>query len=273
MRPWCAAVLLAFAATSTATAQNADWRFHWQQGQVLHYRIEHTTDVTEVVGGNKVESKSKVNLLKRWEVVAVDAAGTATLQMSIPAMRNEQTRPNGEVLLFDSRDKDKSTPALREQMEKFIGKPLTVLRVDNLGRIVAVKDGIINRLEAEPPFAVVLPAKTTGVKQMWSRDFIIALDAPVGTGEKYPATQKFVCASVGDGTATFSVQTLLTKQPSSKQEMLPLLQKLPQGEVVFDSQRGRLQSVRMMIDQQVEGHHGEGSSYRFQSTYTEQYAE
>ena len=38
------------------------------------------------------------------------------------AMRNEQKRANGETLLFDSQDLDKSTPELREQMSKYIGQ-------------------------------------------------------------------------------------------------------------------------------------------------------
>src|SRR5580704_3706737 len=106
MRKMGGALALALIVTGTASAQTADWRFRWQQGQTLYYRAQHTTDVAEVVGGNKVETKSKVNLVRGWKVVAVDADGTATLEMSISALRNEQTRPNGEVLLFDSRDLD-----------------------------------------------------------------------------------------------------------------------------------------------------------------------
>jgi hypothetical protein len=273
MRTGCVAIVLALTATSTATAQNADWRFRWQQGQVLHYRVEHLTNVAEVVGGNKVETKSKVNLIKRWEVDAVDAQGTATLKMSIAAMRHEQTRPNGEVLIYDSREKDKSTPALREQMENFLGKTLAVLRIDNIGRVVEVKQGQASRYEAELPFALILPATIPAAKQTWNREYTITLDPPLGTGEKYQAAQIFTCSNLSGGLATCSVQTVLTKPPAGKQEMLPLLQKLPQGEVVFDAQRGRLHSVRLAIDQQILGHQGEGSSYRFQSTYTEQYAE
>jgi len=43
--------------------------------------------------------------------------------------------------------------------------------------------------------------------------------------------------------------------------------------VVFDLQHGRLHTYRVSIDREVQGHQGEGSTYRFQSTYTEQYAE
>jgi hypothetical protein len=267
------AVLLVPALAATAQAQTAEWRFRWQPGQVLQYRVEHTTAVSEVAGGNKVETKSKVNLVKRWQVVAVDAQGTATVQMSIVAMRNEQTRPGGEVLLYDSAAPDKSTPELKVAMEKFLGQVLAVLRVDALGRVVEVKQGVASRYEAEPPFVLTLPAATVGAGQGWERGFTITLDPPLGTGEKHAATQKYTCAKVDGALATVSVKTALVQTPATKAEMLPLLQKLADGEVVFDLQRGRVAAARLVIDQTVQGHQGEGSSYRLQSTYTEQIAE
>ena len=50
----------------------------------------------------------------------------------------------------------------------------------------------------------------------------------------------------------------------------PLLQWQPEGEVVFDLQRGRLHSARLTINKELKNHQGEGSSYKFQSTYVEQ---
>lgn len=273
MRKGCIAVLLMLAAASVATAQTPEWRFRWQQGQTLQYVVEHTTSVAEVVSGNKVETKSHINLVKRWQVLAVDAQGVATLQMSIAAMRNEQTRPSGDVVVYDSREPDKSTPAMREQMEKFINQPLAVLRVDPLGKVVEVSKGPSNRYESEPPFSVVLPGAAVGNGKGWDRNYTITLDPPLGTGEKHAATQHFTCAKVADGLATFTFTTAVAKMPADKVEQLPLLQKLPQGAIVFDVGRGRLQSVALTIDQQVQGHQGEGSSYHFQSSYTERIAE
>src|SRR5690242_7156311 len=121
--------------TSVASAQTATvWQFRWQKGQVLTYRVDHNTTVNEVVAGNKVETASKLNLVKRWQVADVDAKGIATVNLSLVALRHEQTRPNGEVLLFDSSNPDKSTPELKEQMGQFLGKTLANLRVDSQGR-------------------------------------------------------------------------------------------------------------------------------------------
>ena len=58
MRKLGGAWLLALIVTGTASAQTADCRFRWQPGQTLYYRVQHSTSVAEVVGGNKVETKS-----------------------------------------------------------------------------------------------------------------------------------------------------------------------------------------------------------------------
>jgi len=53
-------------------------------------------------------------------------------------------------------------------------------------------------------------------------------------------------------------------------DRVPLLQLQPQGEIVFDLQAGRLRSATLRVDKELTGHQGEGSSYRFQSVYSEE---
>src|SRR5437867_3580104 len=102
MRALAIAILVGLSFTQAASAQSADCRFRWQPGQVLNYRVEHLTSIVEVfpgekgAAGSRIEVKSKGNLLKRWQVTAVDGQGVATVQMSIVAMRQEHTRPGGE---------------------------------------------------------------------------------------------------------------------------------------------------------------------------------
>jgi hypothetical protein len=273
MRSLGIAVAIGMTIGTSALAQAPGWRFHWQAGQVLHYRVEHTTNVSEVLASGKVATSAKVNLVKRWEVVGVDAQGIATVKMSITQMRNEQTRPNGEVILFDSTTPEKSTPELREQMAKYIGQTVALVRVDPLGRVVEVKQGVASRYEVEPPFLFTLPASAVAAGQSWERPFTITLDPPLGTGEKHAATQKYYCAKTEGGLATITLTTQVPAMPEIKSEQLPLLQKMPQGEIVFDVQRGRLHSARLVIDRQVQGHQGVGSVYHLQSTYSERIAE
>ena len=252
-------------------AQEQPWRFHWQAGQILTYRVDHNTVVAEVVGDSRVETSSKLILLKRWTVTEVDAQGVATLKLSLAAMRHEQSRPNGDKLLFDSANPDKSTPELREQMSKYVGQTLAVLRVDGQGKVAAVEQGSASKYETEPPFLLRLPAQGAGTGKAWERNYEITLDPPLGTGEKHAAVQRYDVVKVADGLATIRLATRLKAQPDNAADRLPLLQKQPEGELVFNIAAGRLESATLRIDKQIDEHQGKGSSYHFTSTYREQY--
>jgi hypothetical protein len=266
------AVLGGLVLTATASAQDA--RFRWQPGQVLTYRVAQVTSAADVSEGNKTETTTKLNETKRWQVLAVDPAGVATLQLSLTALRLETTTPKGETILFDSASLEKSDAQLREQMARYVGVPLAVLRVDGFGRVIEVKDckfGPSSRFESEPPFVVTLPAGAVAPGSSWQRTYQVTLEPPQGTGEKYDAVQQYVCKAADGLTTTVGVTTSIPKLPGALADRIPLLQVQPEGEVVFDVRAGRLQTARLQIDKELKDYQGEGSSYQFRSTYTEEY--
>jgi hypothetical protein len=261
------AIMLAMIGPNAVWSQPA-LHFRWQKGQILTYKVTHVTAVTEVVRDTKQQFGSRLDLTKRYRVADVDGKGLATLEYSVTAMRNEQTRPNGEVLLFDSADPVKSTPGLREQLAKYVGTTLAVIRVDAVGQVIEVKQGPADRYGAEPPFALVLPPSAVEIGQVWTRAFDLTLDPPLGTGEKYKAQQECRCKKLEAGKATIALATTFKTTPESVQERLPLLQKEVQGEVVFDMTAGRVADVRLTVDRTLANHQGPGSSYHFESTYS-----
>jgi hypothetical protein len=275
LRVSCAALLILFTHLSIASAQQPTvGRFVWRQGDVLTYRVEHVTKVSEVAAGTKLETSAKLQLLRRWQVLGVDAAGVATLQMSLVALRTEQTRPDGEVIVFDSANLDKSTQGLREQLAKMIGKPLAVVRVDSHGVVLEVKEnhfGPASRFESEPPFALTLGNVTVSAGAAWERNYSVTVEPPQGTGEKYVAVQKYRCTSVTGNLATIALTTQFNKLPENALDRVPLLQHQPQGEVVFDLANGRMHQANLRIQEELQNQQGPGSSYRCVSSYKEQF--
>lgn len=274
MRALISVFMVPLALAQAASAQAAEWRFHWQTGQVLTYRVEHVTSAAEVVDGKKTESTSKLNNIKRWQVLAVDAEGVATLQLSLLALRMETTTPSGEVMLFDSAHPDKSNPNLRDQLTKFVNTPLAVLRVDGLGKVVEVKEskfGPASRFESEPPFVLTLPPSAPTTGQVWERAYQITLEPPQGTGEKHDAVQRYVCRGIQGTAAIVAMATGVKKLPESLLDQVPLLQMQPEGEIAFDFQAGLFRGARLRVEKELKNHQGEGSSYLFKSNYTEEY--
>jgi hypothetical protein len=267
-------VVVSLCGAQPAQAQAA-WRFRWQTGQVLTYRVEQQTRSLEVDADGKVETKTKIRLVKRWQVLAVDKDGVATLSHSLVSLRLENTAPSGEVLLFDSADPAKSDPQLREQMTPLLGVPLSTLRVDGLGRLLEVKEskfGPASRYEAELPFLIVLPGAEAQPGQSWQRTYQITCEPPQGTGEKYAAMQTYTCKRVEGVGVYLELKTAMKTLPEALGDQVPLLRFQPEGEVVFDRRNGRLHAARLQVHKELKGHQGAGSSYLFESTYTEQYA-
>jgi hypothetical protein len=274
IRTTIAALLAVLATTSLASAQAP--RFRWQTGQVLVYRSEHATLVAYVMGDSKSEIRTRVQSTKRWQVLDVDAAGTATLQLSLPSLVYETTTPDGETLTFDSANPDKSPEKMRKDFLPFVGQPLVVLRIDTQGKVIEVKKanavfGSVAKFENEPPFKVLLPVGEMKAGQSWERTYQITLEPPQGTGEKYPAVQRFACKGIADNLATVALTTDVKAMPAAPDDQVPLWQMQPEGEIVFDVQAGRLHKATLHIDKEAKGTQGEDSSTHFQSVYTEQY--
>jgi hypothetical protein len=274
IRRTIAAWLVVLVTTSLASAQAP--RFRWQTGQVLVYRAEHATIASYTMGDSKSETQTKLVLTKRWQVLDVDAKGVATLQLSLPALTFEAVTPGGEKLSFDSANPDKSTEQMRKNFGAFVGTPVVVVRIDGQGKVIEVKEakgGFVSaaKYESDPPFKFILPAEELKMGQGWERTYQVTLEPPQGTGEKYPAAQRFVCKSVADNLATVTLATEVKATPAAQDDQVPLWQMQPEGELVFDVQAGRLQKASLRIDKEAKGTQGEGSSARFQSVYTEQY--
>src|SRR5713101_9961034 len=268
MRGYGFVILAGVVLVNSAAAQTAV-RFSWKQGQTLSYRVDQTTSASVVVEGTTTETGSKMTTLKRWQVLAVDSVGVATLQLSVVSLHFEVKTPKGETLMFDSTQPEKSDPQLREQMGKYVGQPLALLRVDGSGRVVEVKESKqapASRFESDLPFVVLLPAAPLQAGSAWERPYQVTLEPPQGTGEKFDAIQRYVCQKVDGAAVTIALSTSIKNLPASPLDQLPLLEMQPDGEIVFDAVSGRLHRARLTIDKELGGLQGEGSSYHFQST-------
>jgi hypothetical protein len=239
---------------------------------VLTYRVSQSTDAIETLKDQSLKTTTKLDLLKRWQVTAVDSSGIATLQMSLTSLRMENTAPNGEVMLFDSANLAKSHEQLREEMAKYVGQALAVVRIDPRGQLIEVKEckfGPESRLQSDLPFKLVLPDAAIVVGKSWDRNYPIKLEPPQGAGESYDATQSYSCRTITNGIAIVHVATTLKSAPESAADKLPLLPLMPEGDVSFDTTSGLLRAVRYQFGQDLAEHRGEGSKYQFRSTYTE----
>ena len=260
--------------TAPAAAQAPAMKFFWQPGLTLSYKVAQATKAVEVTGNGSTETRTSLNLVKQWRVQDVDAAGIATLHLTVISMKMEITPPSGDKLLFDSTDPSVGDAGLKTQMGKYVGQTIAILRVDDHGKVVEVKEskfGPASRYEAELPFQIVLPTEAVQVGSAWNRTFQLKMEPPHGAGEIYECIQAIRCKQMTATNILVSCQTTIPKLPENAQDQVPLLQNQTEGEVVFDMQNGRMSAAVIQVNKELKDHQGKDSSYRFQSVYREDY--
>ena len=270
-RPILLAVLTLIVAAG-ARAEAPRFRFH--KGETLAYHLVHTTRITDTVPDEKsnkpveTEVLTKADLIRKWKVADVDANGTATLEMSIASMRWERKAGKDEDVFDSSRPDDLN----KSELAKHVGPVLAVLRIDAQGRLVDVKEskvGPASRFAAELPFKVTLPETEPKPGDSWDRSYTIQLDPPLGTGEKYSATQRYACQEPKGGFLTVGLTTAIKDAPAQAAEQMPLLPFSLEGTLYFHAPSGRYYGARLKSEKELKNHQGEGSKYRFVSTYVE----
>jgi hypothetical protein len=251
-------------------------RFQFHKGETLAYHLVQTTKISESIPDEKTnkpiesETLTKVDLVRKWKVADVDDKGVATLEMSIASMRLER-KAGPDVDVFDSTKPDDLN---KNELAKHVGPVLAVLRIDPQGKLVEVKEskvGPATRFATELPFKLTLPEQAPKAGDTWDRGYTIQLDPPLGTGEKYAAMQKYTSLEPKSGLMTVAMATEIKDMPMQSAEQIPLLPLSPEGTLYFHAETGRYYAARLKIERELKNHQGEGSTYKFVSTYVEDF--
>jgi hypothetical protein len=260
---------------TSATPAQIPFNFKFKQDSPLLYRSTHETKVEVKQKDQTTATVSVVKQLKKWDVQKVDGLGVATLELSIQELSLEQTEPDGQTIRFDSTDLENSNPKLAEQLKAIVGRPIIQVDIDKTGAIKAFKH-LTQRQDMmrELPFHVTVPGdKIPVVGVAWRRDFPIQLEPPVATPPKtLRGVQACKVVESDSSRLVIEIESTLIDEVKDPGQMLPVVQFLPKGTVTFDPKAGRMTAAETTIDQTVANFAGEGSSYKFLSTYTEELA-
>lgn len=254
-------------------AQSEPLRYRWTKGHVLTYEVEQSTKAVSTWGTEKFPASNQMKLTKQWTVVDVDAEQVAILQLKLIRMRIETSTRTGDKIIFDSENATGSDPQLKKQLEQYVGVPLSVLRINNRGSVVEVKESKLNpasQFQRELPFICELPEKVVSTGANWKRAYNVVVEPPLGTGEKYPAEQSYQCKSIQGGMVEIALATEIKKMPGAIADRMPLVQAMPTGTVHFDVGNGRYLGAELSIDKTLKSGEQAGlESYQFQSSYRE----
>jgi hypothetical protein len=277
--PRTVSLLLVLTAAAVSPAAEPP-KFVWTAGDTMTYKVSQNTTVDELVldeGAKKPTAVKTVTALtstKQWAVKAVGKDGSATLEMTVAALRQEVTQTVGDKKPVN-RVIDSADPEDAKGMP-FLNKPVFTLTVDTSGKVLEAKSdqkAAAERLEAELPFRLVWPAKMPAVNDTWERAFVLKLPPPLGTGEKFDATQTYTFRGMKDAYAVVGVSTTVKDLPSDPAVVPALAPVLWEGDVFFNTKTGRYHGAKLAVKKEVANHRGDGTKFTYTSEYTEAAAE
>ena len=276
VRAWGVIATLAVAAVapwSPAAEPTVRLVYRFRADDRLDMTVSHRALTETTIDGTTQTVETQTDSTKTWKVVAVDAQGRATLENSVDRVAmTSRTSDRGE-LRWRSDGPDEPPPGY-ESVRPNLGVPLARFVVDAAGRILERRD-----LRPSPPsntgdlVVVPLPDGPVAAGAEWTVPQEVVVEAPGAARKAVRTRLRYRLEAVRDGIATIKVDTTVLTPVDDPRLEARLLERIWDGEITFDIERGRVLSRRTGIDRRVVGFGGPRSSVRYKSSLEERLVE
>jgi len=271
---------LATSASADGTAERAEsaphavtLEYRFRSGEKLDMDVSHRAITETTVGATSQSTETATDSRKTWTVVSVDPAGQSTLEHSVDDVTmTSHTSDRGQIR-WSSRG-DEAPPPGYEQVKASLGVPLSRLVVDRSGRVLSRTD-----LRPCPPSStgdlVVVPLPEGPVTEgaEWTVPQEVVVEVPGGLRKAVRTRLRYQLTAVRDGVATIDVDTTVLTPIDDPRLESRLLERIWDGTIEFDIDRGRVLRRATGIDRRVVGFEGPESSVRYKSSLEERLVE
>lgn len=287
--PLAASSLVCFALIATAAPPAAPveaakpgvlLRYRFAEGEDIAYRIDHDTTFIASKGPLREKTASRTTTDQRFQVVAVDPGGTATLRVVIDHARMQYAFNDEKPSVFDSREKVLPAPIFAG-VSRAVGQPLAEVRVRPSGEVESAKpllstDELNNTpgkagLEGDGSASLftTLPARPARLNDEWSDTFVTRIAVSKTLHRDVTILRQYRLESVENGIATIAYKSSPLTVVTDPGQLVQLIQRTSTGTIRFDVRAGRVVGRSTKVDNVEIGWAGADSSYRAVCTFDE----
>jgi len=252
------------ASSPAETSTDGKYRLQYKfaVGDVLRYQVKHATNVRTTIDATTKQVESHSESIKAWKVIDVLPSGEMEFIHLVESVKMSNRAPDQPENRFDS-TVDKSPPRGFEQAARAVGVPLLTVRIAPNGEVThrEVKHPQPPH-SPDMPITLELPKEPVAVGEKWSHPYEVP--ASRQSGAKMRVETRRVCKlrQVANGVATIDVEyQILT--PVDAYVRSQLIERLTEGAVRFDIDRGRVIQLEHNVDKRVLGFAGKASSMHF----------
>jgi hypothetical protein len=256
-------------AAETEVGETFRLGYRYQAGDRLVMDVTHRALTETTIAGTTQSTETATDSTKIWTVTAVDAAGHATIEHSVDGVTmTSRTSDKGQVRWSSSGDEP--PPTGYETVKQSLGVPLSRLTIDRVGRVLSRQD-----LRPSPPsntgdlMVVPLPDGEVREGAEWTVPQEVVVEVPNGPRKAVRTRLRYHLASVRDGIATIHVDTTVLTPLDDPRLEARLLERIWDGKLEFDIDRGRVIRRTTGIDRRVIGFSGPESSVRYKASLEE----
>ncbi len=245
-----------------------DLQYKFQPGEVVRWEIVHRAAVDTTIQGTNQTAETRSISVKAWKITDV-SADRISLVHSVESIDMWQKSQGRQEVRYNSRTDD-TVPAGYEDVAKAVGIPLTVLTIDRRGKVLSREDKNPQSTTNTAPITMPLPTKPVAVGHTWSVPLDVEVILHGGASKKVATRQQFTLEKVVDGLATIQVDMQVLAPLNDPAIEAQLVQRLTNGSLKFDIDRGRVVSQQMDTDRRVIGFSGAASSMHYLTRFTEE---
>ena len=270
---WLHSCATAGLAADAAATPRVSLEYRFLPGETIDMDVSHRALTETTVGATSQSTETATDSRKTWTVVAVAPDGRATLEHSVDDVTmTSRTSDRGQVRW--SSGSDDPAPPGYEQVKASLGVPLSRLVVDRSGRVLDRTD-----LRPCPPSStgdlvvVPLPEGPVAEGAEWTVPQEVVVEVPGGLRKAVRTRLRYQLATIRDGIATIRVDTTVLTPVDDPRLESRLLERIWNGTIEFDIERGRVLRRTTGIDRRVVGFEGPESSVRYKSSLEERFVE
>lgn len=243
-------------------------QYKFTPGEVLRTEVLHQATVQTTIQGTSQSAETKSKSIKSWQIDEVDDDGTATFVHMVESIDMRQKSQGHKEVRYNSL-KDSAAPPGYEDVAGAVGVPLTVVTMDNRGKILKRQEKRSQPSSISTQMTMPLPQQAIAVGESWSSPIDIDVTLKDGVMKKIRTRQQFTLENVIDDVATITVDSQILTPIHDPAIEAQLIQRLSAGTVRFDISTGRVLRQQLDLDRHVIGFSGPASSMHYVTRFTE----
>ena len=246
-------------------------RYKWKVGETLAWTVEHRNNTQTTVLNVTEAVDALCHSEKVWNILSVDENGTATFTNTVPWAEMREKTGSNPLRKYDTR-KGILPPDGFEDVPESIGVELAKITLDARGNLVTREDFRTTTIiqQANQAYVVVpLPEEAISVGGSWDFRYPVYVPQATGNLQRVEMIQKYTLEKVENGIATISYGTKILSPLSDPAIKAQLMDRLYDGKLLFEINRGRVISLSQKVEQEVIGFRGEGSRIKMRITFSE----